>query len=44
MPIDPEPEVPMSAIVLRAIVYALAIVALVLYAPGVDHRFIYQGF
>jgi hypothetical protein len=44
VPSNPEPRVPTGAIVLRAIVYALAIVALVLYAPGVDHRFIYQGF
>lgn len=28
----------------RALLYALAIVALVLYAPGADHVFIYQGF
>ena len=32
------------AIVLRALLYALAITALVLFAPGSDHEFFYQGF
>jgi hypothetical protein len=32
------------ALVLRALLYALAITALVVYAPGSDHTFIYQGF
>jgi hypothetical protein len=40
----PEPGVPAAAVVVRALLYALAIVALVLFAPGADHRFIYQGF
>lgn len=31
-------------IVLRALLYALAVAALVLYAPGRDYVFIYQGF
>jgi len=33
-----------AAIVARAVLYALAIVVLVLYGPGVDYTFIYQGF
>jgi hypothetical protein len=41
---DSDGRIPTSAIVLRAILYALAAAALVLYAPGADHRFIYQGF
>lgn len=32
------------AIVGRALLYALAVIALVLYGPGVDYSFIYQGF
>ncbi len=32
------------AIVVRALLYALAIAALVLFAPGADHAFVYQGF
>ena len=35
---------PAPAIVLRAALYALAIVLLVLYGPREEHRFIYQGF
>jgi hypothetical protein len=35
---------PALAIVLRAVLYALAIVLLVLYGPREEHRFIYQGF
>jgi hypothetical protein len=31
-------------IAVRAILYALAIAALVIFAPGGDHVFIYQGF
>ena len=39
------PESPSpAAIVLRALWYALAITALILYAPGAEHVFIYQGF
>ena len=44
MPADPEQRARLAAIALRALVYALAIVALVLYAPSTDHIFIYQGF
>jgi len=33
-----------AAIVVRAAFYALAVVGLVLYGPGVDYTFIYQGF
>jgi hypothetical protein len=39
-----EPRVALTAIVARALLYALAVTALVLYAPGGDYRFIYQGF
>jgi len=35
---------PWVAILLRAIVYAIAIAALVIYAPSEEHVFIYQGF
>ena len=31
-------------VVVRALLYALAITALVLYAPTAEHAFIYQGF
>ena len=31
-------------VVVRALLYALAITALVLYAPTAEHVFIYQGF
>jgi len=34
----------LAAIVVRAVPYALAITALVLYAPTEQHVFIYQGF
>ena len=34
----------LRAVVLRALVYALALVTLALYAPGAEHVFIYQGF
>ena len=30
--------------IIHPIIFALAIVALVLWAPGADHTFIYQGF
>ncbi len=33
-----------GSVMLRALVYALAITLLVLYAPGAEHAFIYQGF
>jgi len=39
-----EPAAPPGAIVLRAALYALAIVVLVLFAPGDGRVFIYQGF
>lgn len=35
---------PWAAIILRALIYALAITALVIYAPSQEHVFIYQGF
>ena len=41
-PRDPAPSWP--AVVARALLYALAIILLVLYAPGGEHVFIYQGF
>jgi hypothetical protein len=44
MPSAPDHRAPLIAIVLRALVYALAITALVLYAPSTEHIFIYQGF
>ncbi len=31
-------------IVVRAVLYALALAALVVFAPGSEHVFIYQGF
>ena len=34
----------LGAVCLRALLYALALTALVLYAPGGSHVFIYQGF
>ena len=39
-----EDRIPLTAIVVRAVVYALAAALLVLYAPGGEHVFIYQGF
>jgi hypothetical protein len=44
MPSGPELRPALTAVVLRALVYALAITALVLYAPSTEHVFIYQGF
>ena len=44
MPSAPDQAPPLTAIVLRAVLYALAIAALVLYAPTTEHIFIYQGF
>lgn len=44
MPSEPERPRSTGAIVLRALVYALAITVLVLYAPSAEHVFIYQGF
>jgi hypothetical protein len=40
----PEDRPSPTAIFLRALLYALAVTALVLYAPAGDHVFIYQGF
>jgi hypothetical protein len=33
-----------APLLIRAILYALAITALVVYAPSEEHVFIYQGF
>jgi hypothetical protein len=44
MPSAPEARPALGAVVLRALVYALAVTLLVLYAPARDHVFIYQGF
>jgi hypothetical protein len=33
-----------AAIVARALLYAAAVLVLVLYGPGADYSFIYQGF
>ena len=44
MPSAPEGRPSAAAIILRALVYALAITVLVLYAPSEEHVFIYQGF
>jgi hypothetical protein len=40
----PEDRAPAAAIALRAILYALAIIALVIFAPVGEHQFIYLGF
>ncbi len=39
-----EPGLRLPAMVVRALLYALAIAALVIFAPGAQHVFIYQGF
>jgi hypothetical protein len=44
MPSVPEPRPALGAIVLRALLYALLITLLVVFAPGSEHVFIYQGF
>jgi len=41
---DDESTPTLTAVVLRALLYALAITILVLYAPAEKHVFIYQGF
>ena len=41
---SPADAPPWAAVVVRAVLYALAITALVLWAPGPEHVFIYQGF
>ena len=40
------PDVPpsLAACALRALLYAAAILALIVFAPGSEHVFIYQGF
>jgi len=35
---------PLGAVLLRALLYALLITLLVVFAPGNEHVFIYQGF
>ena len=44
MPSTPDGRAGLGAIVGRALLYALAVVLLVLAAPGGQHVFIYQGF
>ena len=39
-----EPRPSWGAVVLRAALYAVAVTALVLWAPGASYDFIYQGF
>ena len=40
----PDAAPTLSACLLRALLYALAILALIVFAPGEEHVFIYQGF
>lgn len=47
MPSGPDHRPPtrsVTGILVRAVLYTLAIVVLVLYAPTAQHTFIYQGF
>ena len=44
MPFGPDATPTVGACVLRALLYALAILALIVFAPGQEHVFIYQGF
>jgi hypothetical protein len=44
MPSTPEPRATLGPIVGRALLYALAIAALVVWGPAEQHMFIYQGF
>ena len=44
MAATPESRAAVAAIVVRALLYALAVTTLVLWGPGGDYRFIYQGF
>lgn len=44
MPRPPETDPPWTAILLRALLYAGAVTALVLFAPDDGARFIYVGF
>ena len=44
MPSDDDSTPTLAMIVMRALLYALAITILVLYAPAEKHVFIYQGF
>ena len=39
-----EPDLALTSMILRALVYALAIAVLVLWFPEQGHVFIYQGF
>ena len=41
---SPDDRIGAAAIVGRAFLYAVAVVLLVLAAPGAEHVFIYQGF
>ncbi len=41
---DPDRAPTLPAMVLRALLYALALTLLVLYAPSEPHVFIYAGF
>ena len=44
MPSAPDPPPALGAVILRALLYALLITLLVIFAPGSEHVFIYQGF
>lgn len=44
MPSLPDGPAPLGAVVLRALLYALGVAILVVYAPGADYVSIYQGF
>jgi hypothetical protein len=44
MPWGPETRPSIGAITARALLYAICIVLLVVFAPGTEHVFIYQGF
>jgi hypothetical protein len=44
MPSDPSLRPSLRAVLLRALFYALLITVLVVFAPGQEHVFIYQGF
>jgi hypothetical protein len=43
-PPDADRPPPLAAVVLRALMYALAVAILVVFTPGKEHVFIYQGF
>ena len=44
MPCAPDLRPSPAAIVARAVLYALAIIALVIFAPTGEHAFVYLGF